>query len=293
MTDTGIGCFLAICRHKTVSAAAQSLYITQPSLSARLKVLEREVGAQLFYRCKGSREMALTPAGTEFYELAVEYEKLIQKMQSLGSRQADILRVSCFNSLGTYLFPEVCQLFLQTNPNVSLETQDMEIAAACQSILQAETDLAFTAGHVSDSQLRQIPVFLEPMVLVCAGAAAGKEPVKLLELPHQEEVFVPWSYDFSRWHQKTFHIIRPQLGASMMPQLRKFLEGEGRWSIVPVSVAKGLARECVIREVETDIPLPQREISCVISAQRATPAMNRFLECLRQVLTTYPQIEVF
>ena len=90
MTDTGIGCFLAICRYKTVSAAAQSLYITQPSLSARLKVLEREVGAQLFYRCKGSREMALTPAGTEFYELAVEYEKLIQKMQSLGSRQADI-----------------------------------------------------------------------------------------------------------------------------------------------------------------------------------------------------------
>ena len=56
MTHTGIECFLAICRHKTGSAAAQALYITQPSLSARLKVLERELGLQLFYRRKGSRD---------------------------------------------------------------------------------------------------------------------------------------------------------------------------------------------------------------------------------------------
>ena len=47
MTHTGIECFLAICRHKTGNAAAQALFITQPSLSARLTVLEKEVGKQL------------------------------------------------------------------------------------------------------------------------------------------------------------------------------------------------------------------------------------------------------
>jgi len=63
MTQTGIQCFLAICRHKTGSAAAQALYITQPSLSARLKLLEDSLGVSLFYRQKGSREMVLTPEG--------------------------------------------------------------------------------------------------------------------------------------------------------------------------------------------------------------------------------------
>ena len=60
MTYTEIECFLAICRYKTGSRAAEALYITQPSLSTRLKTLEKELGGQLFYRKKGSREMTLT-----------------------------------------------------------------------------------------------------------------------------------------------------------------------------------------------------------------------------------------
>lgn len=292
MTHTGIECFLAICHHKTGSAAAQSLYITQPSLSARLKVLEREVGARLFYRCKGSREMVLTHAGREFYQLAVQYEALIKKMQNVGNSKKTALRISCFNSLGTYLLPAVYRLFLQTNPRISLQMQDMEIATACRSILQGETDLAFTAGHISDSQLQQLPAFSEQMVLICVGDSQLRAPVVLSELPHQAEIFVQWSHDFTCWHQKVLGNSQPLLCVSMMAQLRQFLEQENRWAIVPISVAKGLAAECDIRQLETDIPLPRREISCVVSSQRPVPALDAFLDCLRQVLTTYPEIEI-
>ena len=47
MTILEIECFLAICQYKTASRAAKALYITQPSLSNRLKTLEREVGGAL------------------------------------------------------------------------------------------------------------------------------------------------------------------------------------------------------------------------------------------------------
>ena len=43
MTNMGIEAFLAICRHKNISKAADELYITQASLSARLKALEEEL----------------------------------------------------------------------------------------------------------------------------------------------------------------------------------------------------------------------------------------------------------
>lgn len=292
MTHTGIECFLAIYRHKTGSAAAQSLFITQPSLSARLKVLEREVGAQLFYRCKGSREMVPTPAGREFYQLAVEYETLIKKMQKLGDSQKATLRISCFNSLGTYLLPTAYNLFLQTNPQISLQMQDMELAAASQSILQGETDIALTSAHVSDSHLRQIPAFSEPMVLICAANSQLPNPVALSALPPQEEVFVEWSYDFIYWHHKFLSKAQPQLCVSIMAQLRQFLAQENRWAIVPISVAKGLAAECNIRQLETDIPLPRREVSCLIGVQRPVSELDAFLDCLRQVLTTYPEIDI-
>ena len=293
MTHSGIECFLAICRHKNGSAAAQALYITQPSLSNRLKVLERELGTQLFYRCKGSREMALTPAGHEFFQLALEYEALIEQMHKLGQRQKTTLRVSCFNSLGTYLLPDVYKLFLQSHPQFSLQTQDMEIHAARQSILRGETDLAFTSGNMVDQQLKRFPAFSEPMVLVCAANSCFGASANLSELPPNDEVYVQWSNSFDRWHQKTLGIFRSQLCVSIMTQLRQFLEQENHWAIVPVSVAKGLEAECRIRQLKTDIPLPFREVSYVTGAQSEAPALEEFLDCLKQVLATNPEIKVF
>ena len=292
MTHTGIECFLAICHHKTISAAAQSLYITQPSLSARLKALERELDVQLFYRFKGSREMLLTNAGQEFYQLAVQYEELIRKMHALGNSEKTTLRISCFNSLGTYLLPAVYRQFLQKAPHTSLQIQDMEMVAASQSILRGETDLAFTGGYISDGQLWQFPVFYEPMVLICAADSHLQASVALSELPPQEEVFVQWSQDFANWHQKVFDNSQPQICVSIMAQLRQFLERGDRWAIVPISVAKGLVSECRIRQLKIDIPLPHREISCVVSSQRPVPALDVFLDCLRQVLATYSEIKI-
>ena len=48
ITYSGVECFLAIARFKTMTQAAEYLCITQPSLSARLKTLEREIGCQLY-----------------------------------------------------------------------------------------------------------------------------------------------------------------------------------------------------------------------------------------------------
>lgn len=292
MTHTGIECFLAICRHKTGSAAAAALYITQPSLSARLKTLEQELGFPLFFRRKGSREMVLTPAGQEFYPLAVQYEALIEQMSKLGDAQSAILRVSCFNSLGTYLLPPIHKLFLEVYPNLNLQVQDMAIAPASQSILRGQTDLAFTAGHITDKRLRQIPAFSEPMVLVCSPGMQLQSPVTLSSLPADKEIFLDWSTDYILWHNQFWGNSQPKLCISMMAQLRQLLELEGYWSIVPITVAEGLASECSILQLETDVPLPHREVSYVTSAQTHPHALEAFLSCLRQVLTTYPEIEI-
>lgn len=292
MTHTGIECFLAICRCKTGSAAADSLYITQPSLSARLKVLEQEVGTQLFYRRKGSREMILTSAGQEFYQLAVQYESVIEQMHKLGNDRKATLQISCFNSLGTYLLPSVYNLFLQTNPSLNLQIQDMDIHSATQSILLGETDLALTSGHISGKGLSQFPAFSEPMVLVCAADSQFCSPVSLLELPPDKEVCVHWSQDFANWHKVTLGYTQPKLCVSFMAQLRQFLEQENHWAIVPISVAKGLATECPVIQLATDTPLPFREISCVVGTQTQAPALEAFLSCLRQVLATYPEIRI-
>ena len=292
MTRTGIQCFLAICRHKTGCAAAQALYITQPSLSARLKLLEDTLGVPLFYRNKGSREMTLTPAGREFYPLALEYEALMEKMEHIGAPHPTQFRISSYNSLATYVLPAVYQLLLEEHPQFGLEIQDMELSSASRSILNGETDLAFTSGIVSDNRLLQIPAFSEPMVLVCAAESIFQEPVNLQELQLRNEVYVDWSNRFSQWHKRTLGTAHPQLCVSIMNHLQQFLMQEGRWAIVPVTVAAGLAREVPLKQLKTNFALPRREVSCVVEAQAPTPVMDIFFDCLRQVLGSYPEIEI-
>ena len=133
MTQTGIACFLAICRYKTITRAAEMLYITQSSLSMRLKNLETELGGTLFFRRKGSREMILTAAGKEFYALAVQYTALEEEMKRVCKKQPTTFRIAFFNSLGTYLLPEVFELLLQEHPQLHLELQDMDLDAAEKS----------------------------------------------------------------------------------------------------------------------------------------------------------------
>ena len=61
-------CFLAVARLGNLSRAAEEMYLTQPTLTARLKALEEELGDPLFVRT--SRGMRVTEAGREFLPYA-------------------------------------------------------------------------------------------------------------------------------------------------------------------------------------------------------------------------------
>ena len=92
MTHLEIEAFLAICKHKTISKAATELFISQSTLSERLKTLEGKLNHTLLLRRKGIREITLTPEGHTFYKLALQYQELIV----LAQFQYQIMRIEVF-----------------------------------------------------------------------------------------------------------------------------------------------------------------------------------------------------
>lgn len=293
MTTPEIQSFLAICRYKTVTHAAEHLYISQSSLSTRLRTLERELGGMLFYRKKGSREMVLTATGKVFFDLAVQYESIITQMEQLCKKHPMTLRVSALNSLSTYLMPAAYETFLQEYPDVELELQDKELDAASESIRHGLTDLAFVTGAGFESGTKGFHAFSEPMVLICAKESHIPSLVDLKTLPFRTEVYVPWCLPFVLWHQTIFGIgTQPQVSISTMEQMRLFMKKVNSWAVVPISVAEGLENTCDIRRCETTIPLPTRDVYCVMSDKDSNPATQDFLSCLRRTLEGQPKIEI-
>lgn len=292
MTNLEIECFLSICEHKTISRAAESLFITQPSLSSRLKTLERELGGELFVRKKGSREIMLTGAGKEFHKLALQYKELLAQMQGVFAKQPHKLRVSSLNSLDIFLLPQVYDLFLQQHPEIELEIQDMEIALASHNIHTGDTDIAFTTGKINDKALKQTLIFCEPMVVVCNNNLEFNTPVDPTQLIKKQEIYVEWSSSFTKWHGEVVGELHPKLTVSIMAHLKQFLERKPCWAIVPVSVAKGLEQDSNIKRVHTSFELPSREVSLISVDADQNIAVKYFFDCLKEVVSKYPEMEI-
>ena len=120
--DQEILAFLEICRCKSISKAAEKLFISQSSLSTKIRILERKLGYSLFIRGKGSRSVMLTDKGEKFLGLAVKYQEILEKMLALGrDGGSEKLRISSMNSLGTHLLTPVYERFMAENPDIILE----------------------------------------------------------------------------------------------------------------------------------------------------------------------------
>lgn len=81
--------FLAVTRELSISAAAESLYLSQPTLSRQLKELEEELGKQLFVR--GNRRITLTDEGMILRKRAEEIMELVKKAEDEISQSDDII----------------------------------------------------------------------------------------------------------------------------------------------------------------------------------------------------------
>lgn len=100
--------FLAVAREQSISAAAESLHLSQPTLSTQLKQLEDELGKQLLVRgTKGSRKVTLTEEGMILRRRAEEIAELVRKTEcevsscdkviegdvSIGAGESEVIRL--------------------------------------------------------------------------------------------------------------------------------------------------------------------------------------------------------
>ena len=124
--------FLAVIREGTISAAAESLHVAQPSLSRQMKDLEVELGVMLFER--GNRKITLTEEGQVLRRRAEELVRLMQLTQEeiaqVKHRLTGSIRIGAGESQAFRYFAETAAKVLKEHPDVQLyitsgDTQDL------------------------------------------------------------------------------------------------------------------------------------------------------------------------
>lgn len=119
--------FLTVVEEGNISAAAQTLFMTQPTLSRQLHDLEKELGATLFIR--GKREITLTEEGILLRERAQELVSLADRMgQEFAGRKGEVsgtIAVGCVESMGSQLMAKLMVEFYKRYPRVRFQLDNM------------------------------------------------------------------------------------------------------------------------------------------------------------------------
>lgn len=125
--------FLAVTREGNISAAAQSLNLSQPSLSRQLKDLEEELGARLFIR--GNRRIELTEEGLILRKRAGEIMQLVELTESeiseVKNNISGTLSIGAGESLSMHRITEVFRRLKENYPDIRLnvvsgDTEDLQ-----------------------------------------------------------------------------------------------------------------------------------------------------------------------
>ena len=132
-----------------ITAAAQKLHTSQPGVSKQIKLLEDELGFQIFLR-EGRTLTRITPAGQEVIERALDVLQQVQSIRALSAELRDEGRGSL--SIGTthtqarYVLPAVIQAFRARYPNVRLNLHQGTSEQIAEMMAQDRIDCVIATG---------------------------------------------------------------------------------------------------------------------------------------------------
>ena len=160
-------CFLAVARLGNVSRAAEEMYLTQPTLTARIKALEDELEDQLFVRT--SRGMRLTEVGKEFVPYAercvASLEEGKQRLRELRDASGGRLSLGTSPGVGTYALPAILERFRAAHPRVSVLVRTGHSENVLEMVLKEEVHLGLSRA-VSHPEVESMQLYEDELVLV-------------------------------------------------------------------------------------------------------------------------------
>jgi DNA-binding transcriptional LysR family regulator len=144
--------FLAVAGERHFGRAAAGLNLTQPALSLRIQVLERELGIQLLRR--DAREVRLTPAGEALLDhartLVQEEDRALREMKDHVAGLAGRLRVSYLTSWDAGLPAGIMTEFRRRYPSVKLDMTTGYSQTNIDRLIAREVDFAFVDMAIGD-----------------------------------------------------------------------------------------------------------------------------------------------
>ena len=154
MTTKQIDYCIEVAHTLNFSRAADNLFVSQPTFSYQIRLLEEEIGFTIFER--NGKGAALTPAGAQFVtfltSMREDLKRAIEQGQNFSAKYKDSISISLMVRPAVFFLPEAMRLFAEKSPEVQI-LPVFQYEGGVETFLRNEVDILFALKE----QTRQIP----------------------------------------------------------------------------------------------------------------------------------------
>ena len=303
MTLTELRYIVAVARERHFGRAAETCFVSQPTLSVAVKKLEDELGVTLFER--GPGEVSVTPAGEKIVEQAqrvLEEASRIREIAAAGKDPlAGQLRLGAIYTIGPYLLPKLIPILRRTAPAMQLLIQENFTHRLAEELRSGEVDVILIALPFEAPGVMTRAVYDEPfMVAVPKGHPwENRKRVTSEELTNESLLLLGEGHCFRDQVMEICHTVRSRersplartVEGGSLETIRQMVAGGVGVTVLPAtSTATSGGASDLIRILPFARPAPTRRVG--LAWRRSFPRPEAIEAPRKAILATnLPQVE--
>lgn len=163
-----IEAFISVAKLKSFSKAANTIFLSQPTISSHISSLERELNIQLFDRT--SKEVNLTPAGESFLDYAVDIintrNHAIVALSDFNSNISGKLNLSASTTPCNSIVPILTKKFGSLYPEVTFNINEQNSGKIIKDIINLESELGIVGTSINHDKIKSYKLLEDDLVVI-------------------------------------------------------------------------------------------------------------------------------
>ena len=253
-------------KHKNFTKASKELYVSQPTVSAAIRVMEQELGMTLIERTPKS--VVFTPAGEvlmqRVHALLSDYNDMLTEANELSRKASYTLRLGIASILSSDIFPLLYKGFLPKHSELKIQLDEDGGLGHIRKLLDEELDMALNGipEDLNTDELSAIPVCRREIKLIMHNthplAQYDRVPLKKLDKENVSMLYSPGVMEQLLERTFTASGIQPNV-VSQHSQIHGMLEmvltgcSVGFVNLAPEATAMEKYEDLVLRSFEQPI----------------------------------------
>lgn len=160
--------FVSVAKHQSFSKAARELFLTQPTVSAHIQNLERELDTVLVNR--SNKSITLTKSGEILYDHAIyilnNCKKAIYDIKEYSGKIEGVIDLACSSIPETYILPHFLKDFFNTYQDVKFNISHYDSQYAISEILNERISFGLVGSKINNPQVEYIDLVDDELILI-------------------------------------------------------------------------------------------------------------------------------